>query len=96
MRKVLSICAALALMGASASAADMLVKKAPPRTPLPVWSWTGFYLGGHLGGAWAKSDWLEDTALSGGGGPFPGFVDASINAAGFLGGAQAGYDYQSG
>jgi outer membrane immunogenic protein len=96
MRKILSVCAAMALMGVSAQAADVLVKKAPPQSAVPVWNWTGFYIGGNLGGAWAKSDWLEDAALSGAGGPFPGFVDASINAASFLGGAQAGYNYQAG
>jgi outer membrane immunogenic protein len=96
MRKVLSVCAALAMMGVPALAADMLVKKASARPPVPVWNWTGFYIGGHLGGAWGKSDWLEDAAPSGGGGPFPGFVDASINAASFLDGAQGGYDYQAG
>jgi outer membrane immunogenic protein len=90
------ICAALATMAVPASAADMLVKKAPPRAPLPVWSWTGFYIGGHIGGAWAKSDWFEDAALSGAGGPFPGFQDASISSSSFIGGGQIGYDYQTG
>jgi outer membrane immunogenic protein len=87
---------ALAMLGVPASAADMLVKKAPPRPPIPVWSWTGFYLGGHLGGAWAKSDWSEDAAVSGGGGPAPGFPDASIKSSSFIGGGQVGFDYQTG
>jgi outer membrane immunogenic protein len=95
MRKVLLMVAALATMGAPALAADMLVKKAPPRTPLPVWSWTGFYLGGHIGGGWAKSDWFEDFSQSAAGSPV-GFQDASINSAGLLGGGQVGFDYQTG
>jgi outer membrane immunogenic protein len=31
-----------------ASAAD-LPKKAPVQAPAPVYSWTGFYIGGHVG-----------------------------------------------
>ena len=58
MRRVLLISVALAMMG-PASAADMLVKKAPSPPPVPVWSWTGFYIGGNVGGAWAKSDWVK-------------------------------------
>jgi outer membrane immunogenic protein len=95
MRKLLLISAALAMTGAPALAADFPVK-APPRAPVPVWSWTGFYIGGNLGGGFLKSDWLEDAAMSGGGGPFPGFVDASISPASFLGGGQVGFDYQTG
>ncbi len=95
MRRVLLISVALAMMG-PASAADMLVKKAPSRPPVPVWSWTGFYIGGNVGGGWAKSDWLEDAALSGAGGTNPGFLDASINPASFLAGGQVGFDYQTG
>lgn len=97
MRKVLLISAALAMLGSPALAADMLVKKAPPRTPLPVWSWTGFYIGGHIGGAWAKSDWFEDDSMSGAGGLAPaGFQDASIKSSSFIGGGQVGFDYQTG
>jgi outer membrane immunogenic protein len=44
-----------------ASAAD-LPRKAPaytPPPPPPVFSWTGFYIGGHIGGAWANVDWTH-------------------------------------
>jgi len=97
VRKLLLICAALATMAVPASAADMLVKKAPPRAPLPVWSWTGFYIGGHIGGAWAKSDWFEDPNQNGDNALAPvGFQNASISSAGFIGGGQVGFDYQNG
>ncbi len=33
------------------------IYKAPP-PPAPVWSWTGCYIGGHLGGGYA---WTENT-----------------------------------
>jgi outer membrane immunogenic protein len=95
MKKIVMIAAALAVVAMPAGAADLLVKARAP-APIPVWSWTGFYIGGNVGGAWAKSDWLEDPSLSGAGGPFPGFVDASINPASFVGGGQVGFDYQTG
>lgn len=54
MKKILSLCAALAVLSIApaAHAADMpirgpIYKYAPP--PAPVFNWTGFYVGGHLG-----------------------------------------------
>jgi len=47
--------ASLLAITQAASAADMSrpIYKAPPPVA-PVWSWTGFYIGGHLGGAWSS------------------------------------------
>ena len=102
MKKHLIVGAALAtLIGTPALAADMALKAAPA-PPAPVWSWTGFYLGGNAGGSWSRSD--VDTNVAGGTylvlcGPTcapavgnaasPGF---RTNA--FIGGVQAGYNYQ--
>ena len=66
---------------ASALAADV------PRAPAPVVpytapvapSWTGFYVGGHLGWGWSSSD---------------GSRVASSDGSGFLGGVQGGFNYQ--
>ncbi len=38
-----------------ALAADMAVK-APPPAPAPVFSWTGFFIGGNIGGGWGHRD----------------------------------------
>ena len=59
---------------APALAADMPVK-APP--PAPVNSWTGFYVGGNVGGSWGNSPTdiagsATTVALPGVGGGFPG------------------------
>lgn len=38
----------------SAYAADMPLK-APPPVVAPIWSWSGFYIGGNVGGAWTDN-----------------------------------------
>jgi outer membrane immunogenic protein len=53
MKRLATAIAAIALIGTPAFAADMAVKmpvKAPPPAPAPVVSWTGFYVGGNIGG----------------------------------------------
>ena len=55
--------AALAAMAAPALAADMPPRpytKAPAYTaPQVVYNWTGFYIGGHVGGAFAGNNSLQ-------------------------------------
>jgi outer membrane immunogenic protein len=56
-----SVATAFVALTNFAQAADMPVK-APPMAPPPVlFTWTGFYLGGNLGGAWAHRDWDDVT-----------------------------------
>ena len=54
--------AALGVIAASggAFAADVSLPayKAPVSTPAPAYSWTGLYVGGHVGGAWSSNDWF--------------------------------------
>ena len=70
----------------SASAADQrLPYRAPP--PPPVASWTGCYIGGHVGSGWGTKTW-EDRA----GDDFSDNASYGVN--GFLGGLQVGCDYQ--
>src|SRR5439155_12437937 len=63
MKKILLGAAALAAMAAPAFAADMPARpytKAPAYTaPQVVYNWTGFYIGGHVGGAFAGNNSLE-------------------------------------
>jgi len=84
---------ALAVLVASpAVAADLslkpIYKAAPP--PVPVYSWTGCYVGGHVGGLWAHKDWTLQTAGSSLYGQSFGGHDADS----WLGGVQGGCDYQ--
>ena len=84
MKKILLSTAALALiaMAAPASAADLAARpytKAPAYVPAPIYNWTGFYIGGHIGGAF-RGD--SNNVLGGG------------DDGKFMGGVQGGYDWQ--
>ena len=81
-----------ALVAGPAMAADLAVRapiyKAAP--PVPVYfSWTGCYVGGHVGGLWARKEWTERTP-----GAFFGAAEGSHDADSWLAGVQAGCDYQ--
>lgn len=80
MKKILLAATALAALSSPALSADLQPRtytKAPVYAPpAPIYSWTGFYIGGHVGGAFNGSDSL-----------------GSDNAR-FIGGVQAGFDYQ--
>ena len=90
MRKFLLGTAALIALASPAIAADMRppVYKAPPA--LPVWSWTGCYVGGHAGGLRTHQEWINQTP----GGDFFGQSLGGHDVNHWLGGVQAGCDYQ--
>jgi len=69
--------------------------KTPPAPPPPPLAhrWTGFYLGGHLGGGWPGNDSATVTEVSGFGLFAPGSFGSSSNGS-FLGGGQVGYNWQ--
>jgi outer membrane immunogenic protein len=91
MRKFLLATAALIAFAGPAIAADMRapVYKAPPPV-VPAWSWTGCFVGGHAGSLWTKQDWTNLTP----GGDFFGAWLGRHQANSWLGGVQAGCDYQ--
>jgi outer membrane immunogenic protein len=91
-----------------ASAADLPLKAAPMPAPVPVFSWTGFYIGGNVGGGWSPNNGGSDF------GPlFPPFavlppltpvftvipgqlatLAGTGNTSGVIGGGQIGYNWQ--
>ncbi len=73
-------------------AADMPVKAPVMRGPAPIaaYNWTGCYIGGHVGGLWARKQWEVREPLD----PNFGLSDGSHNPNGWLGGVQGGCDYQ--
>src|SRR3954451_11570596 len=87
-----SIAAAAIAVAMPALAADMAPRytKAPAPAPVMVYNWTGCYIGGNVGGAWAR---IRETSVSVAG--FPLVSDFGSNeATGVIGGAQIGCDYQ--
>ena len=86
---LVSLIAIAAMPVATASAADMPLK-APPPPPSVIFSWTGFYLGTEFG--WGQTH--TDAVRNIGNATFPaGFSDTSQDT-GFLGGFDAGANYQ--
>jgi outer membrane immunogenic protein len=89
--------ATILLASTSLSFAADMAMKAPMVAPAAIWSWTGFYIGGHVGAGWGttESSLTDLTAL--GGGVIPGgFAIDQNSRSGFLGGGQVGYNWQSG
>lgn len=77
------VIASWALIGA-ANAADLAYRKAPILAPEPAVNWTGFYIGGHVGGIWGDSKSFASL-----GGP-----QVKVSHDALIAGVQAGYDYQ--
>jgi outer membrane immunogenic protein len=91
LKKLLFACTALAALAAPVFAAD-LPTKAPAYIPPPVYNWTGFYVGGNVGWGWGT---VKSTEILPGTGPFPvGAAFTPRNGNGWLGGLQAGYNWQ--
>jgi outer membrane immunogenic protein len=80
----LAVLAAL-MMPVAAGAADMRVKAplAPPAPP--PFSWSGFYIGGEFGGAWADGS-VTDSNFG---------LSASTSHSGFIGGGDIGFNWQT-
>lgn len=91
MKKILIAGAALvALIGTPALAAKKHATQDPP-PPVPVWNWTGFYIGPNVGFGWSS---LAFTGFNTFGGiPLPTFASTTPGS-GFFAGGQAGFNYE--
>jgi outer membrane immunogenic protein len=59
--------------------------------------WTGFYAGGQLGGAWSDASWdYKNSNWFNTLGPEVVISNFAIDAGGFVGGGQTGFNFQSG
>jgi opacity protein-like surface antigen len=86
----------ISLIGTSLSgqAADTTPVAYPPAAtpiytyspPIPIYNWTGFYVGANLGGAWASGT-LSDSFTGG---------SVTASSSGVIGGGQLGYNFQNG
>ena len=85
----LSACGVVALVAASpvAFAADLSVpvKAPPPMMPPPLYNWSGFYIGGNVGGVWTDTTFTDNLT---------GVSLVSSGRSGFIGGGQLGYNWQ--
>jgi outer membrane immunogenic protein len=107
MKKLLLGAVALVAVGAApAFAADLPARtytKAPAVVPVPVYNWTGCYVGGNLGGDWSRartSEILGGTWLTTNSAADTAAIQANgspgINASGVTVGGQIGCNWQTG
>ncbi len=91
MRNILFAASALVALSTAAFAADLPSRKAPAYAPAavavtPAFSWTGFYVGGFVGGVFAKSNVN-----------IPAYPSThNYNSRSFAGGLKVGFNYQFG
>ncbi len=95
MRNLLLSTVAFAALAGSAFAADLPSRKEAPVyvAPAPAFSWTGFYIGADIGGAFSSTSVsatgrlaYEFTSL--------GEIPGSLGSSGVMGGGYVGYNYQ--
>jgi outer membrane immunogenic protein len=87
MRTLLLSTVALAALAGSAFAADLPSRKEAPVyvAPTPAFSWTGFYVGADIGGAFSSTS-LNNS--------WTGWNSHSLDTSGVMGGGYVGYNYQ--
>jgi len=107
LRSVIALTALLvAATFGTVRAADMPIKAPSMPAPPPVWSWTGFYIGGNAGYAWGTANLdpsftcaifglcpINDAANLANSNAIAG---GSLSPSGFTGGGQLGYNWQTG
>ncbi len=90
MKKLLlgSVAAVALFSSGAAMAADMRPAPVYTKAPMmaPAFSWSGFYIGGNIGGAWSHGD-VTDTLFG------LDFSNGNNNGV-FIGGGQVGLNYQ--
>jgi len=87
MKKILFATVALLVAGAAAPALGADLNRGYYKTPAPayaapIYNWTGFYIGGHVGGAFSSDN------------NFSGLSTGNNGNGRFLGGVQVGADWQ--
>jgi outer membrane immunogenic protein len=86
MNKLLASASILILGSVAASAADLPIKAAPTVAPIPVFSWTGCYIGAHAGGGTMRDSFTFDNDNG----------SRGSNGTGAIAGGQTGCNYQDG
>lgn len=103
MFKVFAGLSSAVLLSATANAADIVATPEPaPVVAAPVFSWTGFYAGGQIGGSWNDGDFDREVAAVNEEPPanmvvvrnVTDITSKSVDDGNFIGGLYAGYNYQ--
>ena len=85
---------ALALLSTTAFAADLPSRRAPPvyapPPPIPVFTWTGVYVGGQVGYGFNRDNSLASATATG-----IGLASTSAKENGVIGGAHIGYNFST-
>src|SRR3954452_20812445 len=76
MKKFLLAAAGVVLGSASVQAADLAAHYTKAPMMATAYSWTGFYVGGNVGGQWGSADPATSTAFD----PAGYFADTSVTA----------------
>ncbi len=104
MKTLLLTTMATALLSGTALAAD-LPRYAPAPTPVPIFTWSGFYIGVNAGYAFSENETIRTRGLNNAGAPGGANLQTNVNnflrppsvrlpAEGFTGGGQIGANYQ--
>ncbi len=89
LRRILMASVGAIALAGSAFAADLPSRAPPPvyLPPVPIFTWTGIYIGGQVGYAWGTSNGnFRDN--------FGDFSTFNVNNSGVIGGAHVGYNLQ--
>ena len=84
----------LALLSTAAFAADLPSRRAPPvfapPPPIPVFTWTGVYVGGQVGYNFGRDNAFASSTITGG-----GLASGGASNRGVIGGAHVGYNFST-
>jgi outer membrane immunogenic protein len=93
-----SVSAIALFIAADVYAADLAPRpfvKAPVAVPAPVYSWTGCYVGAHVGWGWGRNNHSQTGSHNSNGQPsFSGSASGRVDSSGGLFGGQLGCNYQ--
>jgi outer membrane immunogenic protein len=89
-----SVSIAALFIAVEANAADLAVKAPRPMMAAPVYSWTGCYVGAHVGWGWGRNHHNQTTTVPSSSGGSLASLGGNVDSSGGLFGGQVGCNYQ--
>jgi high affinity Mn2+ porin len=90
-RAIGALCATMMIAATGGASADPLIPVNALSLGGPGYNWTGWYVGGHIGGAFGTSNW--STPGASGSATIYQTINTFDEAGSFIGGFQGGYNY---